>query len=272
MGKERHQAASVPWSDMEAAIQANTQRFTGLQGGKASTSVTSIPADSNVPWLPGWSEDTSVTITDGVALSLWIRDPLYRIAAPNIRRSMEMEEASHLLHSSETAWKQFNGRARGWIRKHLEEDLRTRAGGGDPLTDMWETVRTTKRASLLLDYICITRDLRVALWWPDHKAVTVVPLTSPIVNVSQLNCVSGRMLLGPSSQTSVPGSSWTVSNEFVWAPPASSASIGAHTVGQIQERIQALCPDSGSIVTGRTALWNRLMWLTLQASLAGAKS
>lgn len=269
MGKERHQAASVPWSEMEAAIQANSQRSTVLQGGKASASVTAIPTEIAVPWLPGWTEDTSVTITDGVAMSLWIRDPLYRIAAPNIRRSMEMEEASALLHNSETAWKQFNGKARGWIRKHLEEDLRHRAGGGEPNTDTWETVRTTKRASLLLDYICISHGLRVALWWPDQKAVTIIPLTCDPVPVSQLNCVSGRMLLGPSSETSIPGPAWTHSpSAFVWAPPASSASIGSQTVAQIQERIKAIQPDDPP-TTGRTALWNRLMWLTLRASLNG---
>lgn len=271
MGKERNQAGSVPWSELEAAIQTNPHKSICLQGGKASTSIASIPTDTGVSWMPGWSEDGSVAIQDGVALSLWIRDPLYRIAAPNIRRSMEMEEASWLLHNSETAWKQHNGRIRGWVRKHLEEDLRLRAGGGEAEAEAWETMKTTKRASLLLDYICIVRGIRVALWWPDHKAVTVVPLTGslPDTPVSQLNCLSRHMLLGPSVNT-VPGPSWPallLKNDFVWAPPASAASIGSQTVAQIQERIKALNPDGVIAATGRTALWNYLMWLTLVASL-----
>lgn len=270
MGKERNQAASVPWSEMQNAIQANTQRHVGLQGG-ASTSVSTIPVDTSLSWLPGWSEDTSATIADGVSLSLWIRDPLYRIAAPNIRRSMEMEEASFVLHESETAWKLHNGKVRGWVRKHLEEDLRSRAGGGEPANDTWETVRTTKRASLLLDYICVVRGLRVALWWPDHKAVTVLPLTGSFATITQLNCLSGRILLGPASESSVPGRAWpallSTSTEFVWAPPASAASIGSQTVAQIHERIKLIQPEGAGTVTGRTALWNHLMWLTLVASL-----
>jgi hypothetical protein len=275
-GKERNQAASVPWSEMQNAIQANTQKSISLQGGSASTSVTSIPADAMVSWLPGWSEDTSATITDGISLSLWIRDPLFRIAAPNIRRSMEMEEASFLLHESERAWKQFNGKARGWVRKHLEEDMRVRAGGGDPPHDTWETVRTTKRSSLLLDYICIVRSLRVALWWPDHKAVTVVPLTGSTAPVTQLNCLAGRILLGPTSEATIPGVAWpalllTASSDFVWAPPASAASIGSQTVSQIQDRINVIQPEGAGTTTGRTALWNRLMWLTLVSSLQGTK-
>jgi hypothetical protein len=274
MGKLRHQAASVGWAEMEEAIKANPQRGVLLQGGTASASVSAMPTEATVAWLPGWTEDTTFTVTDPVSLSLWIRDPLYRIATPTIRRSMEMEEASHLLHTSEIAWKQHNGRVRGWIRKHLEEDLRLRAGGGDPAPDAWEAIRTTKRATLLLDYVCILRGLRVALWWPDQKAVTVVPLTGPAPPVAQLNCLSGRMLLGPAAEFQVPSASWPslllkASSEFVWAPPASAASIGSQTVAQIYDRIKVLNPSEGPRSGGRTALWNRLMWLTLGASLEG---
>jgi len=204
---------------------------------------------------------------------------MYRIAAPAIRRSMEMEEAAYLLHSSETAWKQHNGRVRSWVRKHLEEDLRLRAGGGDPAPDAWEAIRTTKRAALLLDYICIMRGLRVALWWPDHNAVSVIPLTgsAPATTVSQINCLSGRMLIGPSSELTVPPSSWPAlllkaSAEIAWTPPASAPSIGTNTVAQIHDRIQALLkePDVLYVRTGgRAGLWNRLLWLTLVDSLHG---
>jgi len=275
MGKLRHQAASVGWAEMEAAIKANPQRGVNLQGGAASASVSAMPAEAIVAWLPGWTEDTTFTVTDPVSLSLWIRDPLYRIATPTIRRSMEMEEASYLLHASDAAWKQHNGRVRGWVRKHLEEDLRMRAGGGDPAPDAWEAIRTTKRATLLLDYICILRGLRVALWWPDQKAVTVVPLTGPVTStLAQLNCLSGRMLLGPVAEFQIPSASWPnlllkASSDFVWAPPASAASIGSQTVAQIYDRIKTLNPSEGPRSGGRTALWNRLMWLTLAVSLEG---
>ena len=262
---------------MSAAIKANPQRSTTLRGGAASASVSAMPPDTSVAWLPGWTEDTSLIVSDAVSASLWIRDPLYRMATTSIRRSMEMEEAAYLLHASETAWKQHNGRVRGWVRKHLEEDLRLRAGGGEPAPDAWESVRTTKRAALLLDYVCVLRSLRMALWWPDHKAVTVVPLTgSTATAVAQLNCLSGRMLLGPASEFAVPCAAWPslllkASSDFVWGPPASAASIGSNTVAQIHDRIQLLLPASPGYVRtgGRVALWNRLMWLTLEASLNG---
>jgi len=275
MGKSHDQATSVSWTEIEAAIKANPQRDVRLQAGAASTSITALPSDTQLGWLQGWSEDTTCTIADAVSFALWVREPLYRIAAGPIRRSMEMEEASWLLHASEAAWKQHNGRVRGWVRKHLEEDLRLRAGGGSEAPDAWESIRTTKRAALLLDYVCVMRGLRVALWWPDHKAVTVVPLTSSDTQITQLNCVSGRILLGPSSESVVPGITWPAlllkaSSDYVWAPPASAPSIGAQTVAQINERILSM-PDGAAVprTGGRTALWNRLMWLTLLASLNG---
>jgi len=282
MARLKDQAASVGWKEIEAAIQANPHRNASLQGaGAASASITNMPSDTeHLGWLPEWTEDTTCTISDAVSLALWVREPLYRVATGAIRRSMEMEEAAFLLNNSEIAWKQHNGRVRGWVRKHLEEDLRLRAGGGDPTPDAWDTIRTIKRAALLLDYVCIMRGLRVALWWPDQKAVTVVPLTGvmPTVQIIQINCLSGRILMDAEGHWGITAQIWPTmllkaAADIVWGPPACAPSIGSQTVAQIQERIQTMS-DGVSIqkTGGRTAMWNRLMWLTLKASLDGKET
>ena len=275
MGKHTHTAASVSWEDVKTAISANPHCAHRLQKGSASCSVSVLPADTEVPWLPGWSEDATFTVTDPVSFSLWVREPMYRVAAHPIRRSMEMEEAAHLLHTSELAWKQHNGRARGWTRKHLEEDLRARAGGADPLPDAWEAIRTKKRSALLLDYICVVRKMRVALWWPDFKAVTVIPLSGSVApSVVQLNCLSGRIMLGPTSEFQVACASWpaiaAAAVDITWVPPVSAPSIGSHTVAQIHDRIQNILHAENYVRAGaRAAVWNRLMWHTLESSLNG---
>jgi len=266
---------------MEQAIKLNPQRGVNLSGeGAASTSLAVMPSgEAKIGWLAGWTEDDSMTVGDAVALSLWIRDPMYRAASAPIRRSMEMEESACLLHSSETAWKEHNGRARSWIRKHLEEDLRLRTGGGEPAPDAWEAIRTTKRAALLMDYICIMRELRVALWWPDHKTVTVLPASgSKVTDVIQFNCLSGRIMMSatPSGRYKVSGSTWPVLLEkavdITWVPAATISST-QQTVAQIQDRIAALPGGAASPKTGgRTILWNRLHWLTLVASLNGQEA
>jgi hypothetical protein len=272
--KTRDLAASVPWANMQAAILANAQRGTGLGLRGASGAVAAMPAEEAVPWLPaGWTEDTTLTIADAVSFALWIRDPLYRTATPTVRRAMESEEASALLNASEAAWKEHNGRVRGWVRKHLDEDLRQRSGGVDPAPDAWEAVRTARRAALLLDYVCVMRGLRVAIWWPEHKTVSIfpaaggVPAGTPLV---QLNALSGRVLVGSQGATMV-ATAWPALSvqaaEFSWAPPLTVG--GTMTVAQIQEALQAIAPDAERS-GGRVVLWNRLHWHRLMAALNGS--
>jgi hypothetical protein len=275
-----HVQQQVSWIEMEQAIKLNPQRGVSLSGeGAASTSVAAMPSgEKKLSWLPGWTEDDTMTVMDGVALSLWVRDSMYRVASPPIRRSMEMEEAAWLLHESESAWKEHNGRVRGWIRKHLEEDLRNRSGGGEPAPDAFEAIRGTKRAALLMDYICKMRGLRVALWWPDHKTVTVIPASgSTVTDVIQFNCLSGRIMMAAGGQYKVSGPTWPLllekAGDITWTPYAGLPSVGAQTVVQIQERIVALPGGADQPKTGgRTVLWNRLHWLTLVGSLNGQES
>lgn len=275
----------VPWSELSAAIAANAQRAVGfgVAGGAAYT-VAAIPEPApTLSWLPGWTEDTTFTVSDVVSLVLWVKDPLYRAAVPSVRRAMEMEEAQGLLHGSETAWHTHGGKARGWCRKHLEEDLRQRAGGGEPEPDAWTVVRENKRAAQLVDYICVMHGVRLALWWPDAGTCTMIPVacvatrhagpttgaTEPIV---QVNCTSGRVLLSPDGTFKMAAPAWpallATARDITWSPAACSPSAGASTVADIQSRIAAVDPTAER--TGnRVMLWNRLMWLTLVSALKG---
>jgi hypothetical protein len=272
MGK--HQAASVPWVDLSAAIQANPARAQRLGGSGAAASLAAMPADDTaVPWLTGWSEDAASSIPDIVALVLWLRDPLYRTATQGVRRAMEKEEAAALLHDSERVWRDCNGRARGWVRKHLEEDLRSRAAGGDPAPDAWERMRTTKRAALLVDYVCSSRGLRVGFWWPDQKTTTVIPwVGGSATTVANLNCTAGRILVGPTGVSQVPAATWPElllrTTELTWAPPACAPGPGNQTVAAIQTSLDALQPGLPR-TGGRAGLWNRLLWERFLRSLKG---
>lgn len=263
----------VPWTELSAAIAANTQRAVGfgITGGAAYT-VAALPEPApTLSWLPGWTEDTTFTVSDVVSLVLWIKDPLYRAAVPSVRRAMEMEEAQTLLHSSETAWYTHGGKARGWCRKHLEEDLRHRAGGGEPEPDAWTVVRENKRAAQLVDYICVMHGIRLALWWPDVGTCTMIPVAGATAGpVVQINCTSGRILLGADGQFKMAGSAWpalvATARDITWSPAACSPSAGASTVADIQGRI-ALIDPTAERTGNRVVIWNRLMWLTLIAAL-----
>ena len=268
---------SVSWAELHAAISANPHRKTRPGSSViASDTIRTMPdAGGGVAWLPmaGWTEDTTSIIADVVSLVLWVRDPLYRVASGAVRRAMEMEEASALYGEIDGAWRSHKGRGRGWIRKHLEEDLRARAGGAPAAPDAWEGSRRSKRAAQVIDYVCSVREIRVALWWPDENAVTMLPLSGvpASAGVVQMNCTSGHILLGPTgSPRLLSGWPELVAAPFVWSPPASAPSNGALTVAQIQERLDAILgPASSPRRGGRAALWMRLLWEMLLLDLAG---
>jgi hypothetical protein len=279
----------VAWAELSAAIQANPQRSLALGNGMAFSLMAMPDTPTTLEWLTvGWTEDTTFTIPDVVSFVLWVRDPLYRAAAPSLRRAMEVEEAQALLHGSEQAWSDQHGRSRGWVRKHLEEDLRARASGAEPAPDAWEAVRTQRRAALLVDYVCVMRGLRVALWWPGSVAqplnlqrvagtvmesqrqptsVTMIPGNAG--PVAQLNAVSGHILMKADGTMTMEATEWpTLVSEAqaTWFPAPCAPSISSSTVAQIQERL-ALIDPSADRTGNRATLWTRLMWATLLASL-----
>jgi len=282
MGKthERSLAASVSWNLLSEAIGLNPAAATVLPNSKsASSSVVALPADVSVPWLPaGWIEDTTCSLGDIVSFILWIRDPMYRTATASVRRTMEMEEAAALLHGIDAAWKEHKNR--GWIRKHLEEDLRERASGAVAAPDAWETARALKRAALLVDYVCIMRGVRIALWWPELKSMTVFPLTGGgTANIFGINCTTGHGLVSPNGASGISPSflqplllsERVHAADIVWTMPQSAPSIGATTVAAITEQIQTLLP--GTTPTGnRSSLWSRLQWLRFTADIGNTGS
>jgi hypothetical protein len=279
MGKGSNEAASVAWTTLAAAIAANPHRHIGLGcGGAASTSLMAMPADEpSLSWLDGWTEDTTFTVADVLSFVLWVRDPMYRTATQSVRRAMEREEAATLLEVSEKAWAEHNGKARGWVRKHLEEDLRGRSSGADPAPDAWEAVRTNKRAAQLVDYVCVMRGIRVGLWWPGSEeetgSVTVIPVAGGIRGDApfvQLNCASGHILLGPVGEFVVAPGAWTTlfesAKHVAWTPALTAGTVGSHTSADIQTRLRLVNP-AADMTGNRATLWSRLHWESLKQAL-----
>ena len=248
---------AVSWSTLKAAIAANPNKSVALGGGPATSSLTSLPSDSPVTWLPGWSEDPTA-ILDSISLALWIHDPMYRSATESVKGLMEMEEAAALLHDIETAWKD-NGRGHGWVRKHLEEDLRARAGGAPATPDTWNLVRQQKRQAQLVDYVCTLRKIRVGLWWPEQRTVTNIPALYTADPIVMIQCETNRVLIGDAP--TLPVKNWpalVMKADMEWFVPPCAPSIGATTVAQIIESLQAIKP--GSYKGSRNHLWKLLQF------------
>jgi hypothetical protein len=246
----------LPWSAISEAIQANPNKTVQIGGGAATASLLALPADTDVPWLPGWSHDTN-QVLDVVAASLWIREPLYRSATTSVKQTMEMEEAAFLMNQIESAYKSFTGHT--WVRKHLEEELRNRSGGSLAAPDFWASMRTTKRLSQLVDYVCRVRGFRLCLFYPGQNEVTNVPLLShglPADKVTLIDTEACRVLLADHAKPSCTLNSVILASEMSWFVPLSEPSIGATTVAQIVQSLQALKP--GVYKGNRPTLWRLL--------------
>lgn len=252
----------VSWSSLSEAIQVNPNKSVQIGGGPASASLLSLPGDTEVSWLKGWSHDTN-QVLDVVAVSLWIREPLYRSATTSVKQVMEMEEATFLMNQIETAYKTFTGHT--WVRKHLEEELRLRSGGSLAAPDFWASMRTTKRLSQLVDYVCRVREFRLCLFYPGQNEVTNVPLLShglPPEKITLVDTEACRVLLGPAgSGLTMQGPATTLQtailkSEMTWFVPLSESSVGATTVAQIVQGLQALAP--GVYKGNRSTLWRLL--------------
>ena len=256
----------VTWTDLSSAIQSNANRAIGFP--KRTVSVTAPTAPQTLSWLPGWTEDTTCTVPDVVSFVLWVQDPMYRATTASGRRSMEMELASSLLLHLDANWKNKNGRVRGWVRKHIEEDLRLRAGGGAPLTDFWTGVREKKRTALLMDYVCIVSGLRISVWWPESTSVTMFPMTGGSGNVAQINGDARRALVGPDSFT-VPAASTAAhlmsGVDIAWAPPVSISST--QTLTELLGELALY--GVNTTVKGKSSVWHALQW---QRQLTSLKS
>lgn len=273
----------VSWAELSAAIAINPLRSKGcgfLAGSAGHTILATPDTGVGVSWLsaPGWTEETTFVAADVLSFVLWLQNPMYRAAVDSVRRTMEQELATTLLKDVSALWRTHGGKGRGWVRKHLEEDLRARAAGTEPAAEFWAEIRTNRRIAHLADFLCVVRKATIGIWWPVGHAVSLIPLSAAEVattGVAQINAETRRPLLGPAGATQLkPATEWASlvsgAKSVSWIPPACAPSAGSHTVAQIQERIEAIVGAGGPKRTGgRAALWGALHWELLQKELAG---
>jgi hypothetical protein len=258
-----------------------------------------VQKDIAVPWMPaGWSENKEHEVTDIVSLVLWIKEPMYRTATPAIKRAMEREEAESLLTSIDSAFTTHNGKARGWIKKHLEEAFSSLKEYKH--NEFWKGVMEEKRMALIMDFVCIVRNLRVGLWIACQSVtkepteptdstkptdpineiqgtVTIIPhISEQRSQIIQLNATTAHLLLDSKGSPFVDGKEWpalTMTKGFTWEPATSAPSIGSQTVPQIRARLLALGHESpANKKENRATLWKRVQWLELVKSLTSTMS
>lgn len=120
---------------------------------------------------------------DPIVLGIEHIEPLYIGASAQMKHTMECEEAQRLEGLLSDVYKSQGGRARGWTKTGLEFFLKPRCATGGDLhklkqakqSFLWTVVSEDKPTSAFLDFLCVAKKLRLAIWDTDRKIIMVYP-------------------------------------------------------------------------------------------------
>lgn len=114
---------------------------------------------------------------------LGMSEMLYENAPGQMKRQMECEEGQRMEGLISSLYTSQGGRSRGWTKTGLEAYIKPRCSSGGDLraldksksTFPWQLVRTDKAASAFLDFLCVAKGIRVAVWIESESIVLVYP-------------------------------------------------------------------------------------------------
>ena len=126
---------------------------------------------------------TSRTLVDPIVLGLEHSDALYSMAQHHAKHQIETESALALEKMMPELYKSQGGRARGWTKSGLETMLRPRCASGGNTRELdrvkaafiWQLAASDKATSAFLDFLCVARQIRVAIWNTEEKRIVLYP-------------------------------------------------------------------------------------------------
>lgn len=104
--------------------------------------------------------------------------------APNVaKKQMECAEAQRIELLLDPLYKSQGGRSRGWTKGGLETLLKPRCASGGNIRELdtakrafpWPIIDHDKLASAFLDFLCVAKKIRVAVWYVEEKRVLLYP-------------------------------------------------------------------------------------------------
>lgn len=122
-------------------------------------------------------------VIDPIVLGLEHVDPLYGPSPARSRRAIEIEQAQKLEAALDGLYKQCGGRSRGWVKGTLDAMIKPRCASGGDLYEIdrakktytWALHADDKTMSAFLDFVCLARKIRCAVWHPETKTIYVYP-------------------------------------------------------------------------------------------------
>ena len=162
---------------------------------------------------------------------------MYSMAGATQRTAMECEEAQRIEADLPSLYKSQGGRSRGWTLSGLDPMMKPRCATGlapqalRAAKAVFDWNLNDKGSSAFLDFICVAKQIRVAVWALSTKTVTlypaadrqtVEPTAPPLYHVEEGGFLSRESLDGPALIKYADANGWTL------APPASVLKSLAH--------------------------------------------
>jgi hypothetical protein len=172
---------------------------------------------------------SSKTSIDPIVLGIEHIDPLYLSAPRLTKHQMDIAEAQRLEAMMNDVYAKESGRSRGWTKSGLEQMLKARCASGGDIKELerarvsfpWKLIRDDKLASAFMDFICVCKQIRVAVWDIDAKIVALYPAADPTSSKKDTYPLyhvntQGQQMFGSQDLLNL-----CDSNKFVLMPPLS---------------------------------------------------
>lgn len=237
----------VSYLEVHQAILGNPRRSLKLETISSIHPV--VCKEDSISWMPkGWVYAKSDFCASPISLALMATDPLYEISAINTKRGLEKDAASELAIEFDSLYSKYNGRTRGWIKTTLNTELNKWAGGATDAPFDWTSLLEKKKVlSALLDIVCVKYAIRIAVWWSEHKKLTVWPLqesddeawlNAPILNVEVLSSGEAHVILNPEGDARIRPQFWgalfKTIGEWQWTRPGTSPGLSTKTLSELR--------------------------------------
>lgn len=182
---------------------------------------------------------------DPIVLGIDQNDPLYDGAPQRTKHQMECEEAQRLEGVLNELYKSQGGRSRGWTKTGLESMLKPRCASGGDIKELdrakkaflWQLVIEDKPCSAFLDFVCVAKKIRVAVWFQESKQVILYPAADNLDDGDEfpLYNVTSQGLPRIGIRTCEELVAYCDSNKFILMPPNSVVhSLSTLNMGELE--------------------------------------
>lgn len=149
---------------------------------------------------------------DPIIVGIEQAEPLYNGSSNQTKLRIECEEAQRIEGMINDLYKSQGGRSRGWTKCGLENFIKPRCASGGNIYELdkakkafvWQLLLSDKVLSSALDFLCVAKRIRIAVWFETEKLVIVYPaadyngvmdstLTLPIYHITSQGSIRTGM-------------------------------------------------------------------------------